>query len=182
MEEILVIYNCHKVHASADPSILCNNISSSGCYCKSCVKRSFFLLQQYLNLYGYIPTTGGLFYAQMLLHLSFFPLIWSSSNLNAWPVLFLIGNILGANQPLRVNYGNFNLGHRINIQRKGRRGVGGGFAKVWLPNPRAGPDCKMTQSPMPLGCWSDDTDWSFYSLHEEIGLHFPSSWVWTLFH
>jgi len=28
----------------------------------------------------------------------------------------LIGNILGANQPLRVNCANFNPGHQINIQ------------------------------------------------------------------
>ena len=24
---------------------------------------------------------------------------------------------------------------------------------------------------MPLGCWSDDPDWSFHSFHGEIGLH-----------
>ena len=39
------------------------------------------------------------------------------------------------------------------------RGAGaweGGFAKVWLPNPRVGPDCKIIQSPMPLGCLSND--------------------------
>jgi len=39
------------------------------------------------------------------------------------------GNILGANQPFRANYGNFNLGHRINIQGKGHRRVGGGICK-----------------------------------------------------
>ena len=27
-----------------------------------------------------------------------------------------VGNISGANQPLRANYGNFNLDHQINIQ------------------------------------------------------------------
>jgi len=42
----------------------------------------------------------------------------------------LHGNILGANQSLRANYENFNLGHRINIQGEGCREVGGGFAKV----------------------------------------------------
>ena len=47
----------------------------------------------------------------------------------------------------------------------------GGFAKVWLPNLRAGPYCKITQFSMSLGCWSDDLDWSFHSLHREIGLH-----------
>ena len=54
--------------------------------------------------------------------------------------------------------------------REGVQGVGG-FAKVWLPNPRAGPDPKITQFSMSLGCWSDDLDWSFHSLHREIGLH-----------
>jgi len=34
----------------------------------------------------------------------------------------LKGNILGANQHLRANYENFNLGHQINIQGEGRRG------------------------------------------------------------
>jgi len=30
--------------------------------------------------------------------------------------IFNFGNISGANQPLRANHANFNLGHRINIQ------------------------------------------------------------------
>jgi len=30
-------------------------------------------------------------------------------------LLFSDGNISGANQPLRANYKNFNLGHQINI-------------------------------------------------------------------
>ena len=47
----------------------------------------------------------------------------------------------------------------------------GGFAKVWLPNPMAGPDCKITQFSIPLGCWSNDLDWSFHNLHGEVGLH-----------
>ena len=42
---------------------------------------------------------------------------------------------------------------------------------MWLPNPRAGLDCKITQSPIPLGCWSNDSDWRFHSLHGEVGLH-----------
>jgi len=54
---------------------------------------------------------------------------------------------------------------------RGAGGWEGRFAKMWLPNPRVGPDCKITQSPMALGCWSDDPDWSFHSLHEELGLH-----------
>ena len=53
----------------------------------------------------------------------------------------------------------------------------GGFAKVWLPNPRAGPDCKIIQSHIPLGYWSNDSDLSFHSLHEEIGLHLICSLV-----
>ena len=32
--------------------------------------------------------------------------------------------------PSYANYGNSNLGHRINIQREGRRELEGGFAKV----------------------------------------------------
>ena len=38
----------------------------------------------------------------------------------------------------RANYANFNLGHWINIQGEGCRGWAERFAKVWLPNPRAG--------------------------------------------
>ena len=47
----------------------------------------------------------------------------------------------------------------------------GGFAKVWLPNPRAGSNYKITQSPIPLEYWSNDSDWSFHSLHGEVDLH-----------
>ena len=42
--------------------------------------------------------------------------------------IYIYGNISGANQPLRVNYGNLNLGHQINIQEEGCRDVG--LAKV----------------------------------------------------
>ena len=42
---------------------------------------------------------------------------------------FFYGNISGANQPLRANYGNFNLSHQINIQGEGRREVGRGICK-----------------------------------------------------
>ena len=57
------------------------------------------------------------------------------------------GNISGANQPLCANHANFNMGHRINIQEEGRREWEGGFAKVWLPNPRWAVKCKITQIP-----------------------------------
>ena len=40
------------------------------------------------------------------------------------------GNISGANQLLRANYGNFNLDYQINIQGEGRKELEGGFAKV----------------------------------------------------
>ena len=49
--------------------------------------------------------------------------------------------------------------------------MGGEFAKVWLPNPRAGLDCKIIQSPIPLRCL---IQWLrlkfFYSLHGWVGL------------
>ena len=53
-----------------------------------------------------------------------------SENMFIDSYIFLIGNILGANQSLYVNYANFNMGHQINIQGEGCREVGGGFAKV----------------------------------------------------
>ena len=61
----------------------------------------------------------------------------------------------------------------IGSTSKGRGALGWeeGFAKVWLLNPRTGPDCKITQSLILLGCWANDSDWSFHSLHGEIGLH-----------
>jgi len=40
------------------------------------------------------------------------------------------GNISGANQPLRANRANFNLGHQINIQGDEQGKWEGGFAKV----------------------------------------------------
>ena len=39
----------------------------------------------------------------------------------SWQYNKIHGNVLGANQFLRANYENFNLGHRINIQ--GARGI-----------------------------------------------------------
>jgi len=44
-------------------------------------------------------------------------------------IYILIGNISGANQPIRGNYVNFNLGHRINILGESTGGVGGGICK-----------------------------------------------------
>jgi hypothetical protein len=47
----------------------------------------------------------------------------------------------------------------------------GKFVKVWLHNPSADLDYKIIQSLIPLGCWSNDSNWSFYSLHEKVSLH-----------
>ena len=63
----------------------------------------------------------------------------------------LNGDILGANQPLRANYGNFNLGHRINIQGEGRRGVGGGICKSVITQSKGGVQIvKLPNLPYPL--------------------------------
>ena len=32
-------------------------------------------------------------------------------------------------------------------------------------------DCKITQFLIPFGCWSNDSDWNFYCLHGDVGLH-----------
>ena len=48
------------------------------------------------------------------------------------------GNISGANQLLRVNYGNFNLDHQINIQGEGRREVGGAICKSVITQSKGG--------------------------------------------
>ena len=53
-----------------------------------------------------------------------------------------------------------------------------GFAKVWLLNPRTGSDCKIAQSPISIGCWSDGPDWSFHNLHGDVGLHLIRSHRW----
>ena len=50
----------------------------------------------------------------------------------------LKGNISGANQPLRANYENFNLGHQINIQGEGRREVGGRICKSVITQSKGG--------------------------------------------
>ena len=62
---------------------------------------------------------------------------------------------------------------------RGTEGWEGGFAKVWLPNPKAGPDCKIIQSPIPLRCWSNDSDWSFHSFHGYVSLHLIRSRILT---
>ena len=58
------------------------------------------------------------------------------------------------------------------------------FVKVWLSNPMVNSDCKIIQSPVLLGCWSNDSDWSFYSFYGEVGsfplkickLYISSNW------
>ena len=79
---------------------------------------------------------------------------------------FVIGN---ANQPLRANYVNFNLGHRINIQGEGRRRWEGDLQKCDYPIQERAVNCKIIQSPMPIECWSDGPDWNLHGLHVEIG-------------
>ena len=43
-----------------------------------------------------------------------------------------------------------------------------GSTSMWLGR---AVKCKITQSPIPLGCWSGGPDWSLHGLHEEVGLH-----------
>ena len=62
-----------------------------------------------------------------------------------------VGNISGANQPLRANYANFNLGRRINIQGEGRKGVGGGICKSVITQSTCGQlIVKLPNPPCPL--------------------------------
>ena len=48
-------------------------------------------------------------------------------------------------------------------------------------------NCKITPSPMPLGCWSGGLGWSLHNFHGEVGLHLIYShfiilaWVAMLF-
>ena len=53
-------------------------------------------------------------------------------DLNTWDTLSVCVIMFQQtnNQPLRTNYPNFNLGHRINIQGEARRGWEERFAKV----------------------------------------------------
>ena len=71
-------------------------------------------------------------------------------------LLYIDGNISDANQYFRINYGNFNLGHQINIQGEGRKVVRGEDLQkcdcpiqrwvqiVKLPNP----PCSLDVDPM----------------------------------
>ena len=62
------------------------------------------------------------------------------------------GNISGANQPLRANCANFNLGRQINIQG-GRVGVGGGICKSVITQLKGGRlIVKLSNPSIPLGC------------------------------
>jgi len=64
----------------------------------------------------------------------------------------LDGNISGANQSLRANNKNFNLGHQINIQGEGRREVGGGICKTVMTQSKGGRVwiLKLPSPPYPL--------------------------------
>ena len=57
-----------------------------------------------------------------------------------------IGNISGANQSLRANRVNFNLGHRINIQGEARGEWEGDLQKYDYPIQGRAVNCKITQS------------------------------------
>ena len=52
------------------------------------------------------------------------------SRVTALDDLLQVGNISGANYPLRGNYANFNLNHQINIQGGAQGEWEGGFAKM----------------------------------------------------
>ena len=63
----------------------------------------------------------------------------------------VIGNIPGANQPLRANYGNFNLSHQINIHGERRKEVGGGdLQKCDYPIKVRVQNVKILNLPMPF--------------------------------
>ena len=81
------------------------------------------------------------------------------------------GNISCANQPLCANYRNFNLGHQINIQGEDAERWEGDLQKCDYPIQGRIQIVKITQSSVPLGCWSNDSDWSFHSLHRKVSLH-----------
>jgi hypothetical protein len=69
------------------------------------------------------------------------------------------------NQPLRANYGNFNLNHTILIQGRTHERWEGWFAKVLLQI------TPPTSSKRFVGSTSCDSDWSLHSFHGEIGFH-----------
>ena len=61
------------------------------------------------------------------------------------------GNVSGANQPLRANYGNFNLVHQINIQGEGAQRAGRGICKSVITQSKGGRlIVKLLNSPHPL--------------------------------
>jgi len=84
-------------------------------------------------------------------------------------------NIWGA------NYANFNLAHRINIQGEGRMGWEGDLQKCDYPIKRQTVNCKITQSSIPLGCWSGGLNWSLHGLYGEIGLHLIYSYFFRAY-
>jgi len=61
----------------------------------------------------------------------------------------------------------------IGSTSKGQR-RGSGRGDLQKCDSRRAVNCKIIQSPMPLGCWSGGPDWS---LHEEVGLHLICSHV-----
>ena len=55
-----------------------------------------------------------------------------------------------------------------------RRDAGGGrwdLQKYDFPIKGREVNCKITQSPMPLGYWSGGPDWNLHCLHREVCLH-----------
>jgi len=69
-----------------------------------------------------------------------------------------IRNISGAKQSLRANHVNFNLDHRINLQGEDAGGGRGDSQKCDYPIQGQTVNCKITLSPMSLGCWSVVSD------------------------
>ena len=64
--------------------------------------------------------------------------------MHALLVAFIYGNVLGANQSLRANYENFNLGHQINIQGGAQGEWEGDLQKCDYPIP----PCLLDIDPM----------------------------------
>jgi hypothetical protein len=74
-------------------------------------------------------------------------IFWLCSILIAWSILG--GNISGGNQPLRANYGNFNLSHMMLIQRRSHGRWKGWFAKPPLQS-RLPPPMNFVNHPFHL--------------------------------
>lgn len=100
---------------------------------------------------------------------------WRDTISNCAMILYIEINFTYYMETNSVQIMEFNLSYRINIQGERRRGWEGGFAKVWLSNSREGLDSKITQSPMSFEYWFDDSNWCFFSLHEEINLRLMRS-------